>query len=555
LEHVRKFVPEEEEQKIDLNAYWKIFWRKKFYLIVPLILSIVIAVFGVGKITPVYQSSTLLSIENQNILSRTVEQIVSPVEDRTRDRDRQYKAMIETKVKSRSFLELVAKDLGLHRSHNVRQLFEASHDPASDISADERMMRYLVRVLRDKISVQNPISGFFSISVLDTDPTTCYILAKRVSDKYIEVTKLAQIQGIRQAGAFSDEQLAIYREKLETSEKALSDIRREMREADVEGNPVNAENVHVAEARKRSISANIANSNLTLKRVRERLTAIFGLVPSTDKIYEDETISSIEQRIFAYAEEKMLYELNLQENVEIDPPTMLWEDLRSRISEIVNSEYQEFSRDLRPLITEYFYQRLQLDYFSAAERTLQSYIDQFKSNVEREPILQREYDRLSHEVEVNRAIYQTFINSKTSAQITEAAQSTNLGMRTNIIEEAQKPYVPVKPDKIKVILVAIMFGAACGIGAILVTEYIDDSFRTVDEVQRVLRVPVLGTIPKTIDNFKWERERKGKAITIWIIGIILFTAAVGGSLFIYAKTLGGSSIGIELKQETGERRQ
>lgn len=555
MENVRKFVPEEEDQKIDLNAYWKILWRKKFYLIVPLILSIVIAVAGVRQITPVYESSTLLSIENQTILSRTVEQIVSPEVDRTRDRDRQYQALIETKVKSRSFLELVIQDLGLHRSHNIRQVIEATHDPRSDVSVDDRVMRYLVGVLKNKISVQNPVPGFFSVSVLDTDPTTCYILAKKMSDKYIEVTRQSQIQGIRQAGAFSDEQLAIYREKLEMSEKALADVRREMMETDVASNQVNSENVHVAEARNRSINANIGNSNLMLKRVRERLTAIFGLVPSTDKIYDDETIKSIERRLFAYAEEKMLLELSMRQSIDIDPPTLLWEDLRVRISEIVNSEYREFSADLRPLITEYFYQRLQLDFFSSAERGLQSYIDQFKSNVQRRPILDREFERLTHEVEINRAIYQTFINSKTSAQITEAAQSTNLGMRTNIIEEAQRPYIPVKPDKIKVILVAIMFGAACGIGAILVTEYMDDSFRTIDEVQKALRIPVLGTIPKTIEGFKWERERRGKAVIIWIIGIVLFVGAVGGSLFIYAKTLQGSSIGIELKQDSSERQQ
>ena len=65
----------------------------------------------------------------------------------------------------------------------------------------------------------------------------------------------------------------------------------------------------------------------------------------------------------------------------------------------------------------------------------------------------------------------------------------------------------------QVIVIAAMFGIVCGFGSILVTEYMDDSFRSVEEVQRVLKLPVLGTIPKTVSHFAWERKKKGRMKT------------------------------------------
>jgi hypothetical protein len=134
-------------------------------------------------------------------------------------------------------------------------------------------------------------------------------------------------------------------------------------------------------------------------------------------------------------------------------------------------------------------------------------------------------------------------------QISEAVQSTNLGVRVSIVEKAQKPYIPVKPDKLKIIFLALIFGVASGIGAILVTEYMDDSFRSVEEVQRILKLPVLGTVPKTITAFAWEKKKRGKIILFWILGLFLFVSIVSGALYMYARSLQATSIGIEMHEK------
>jgi len=551
VENIKSIVPEDEQSRINLYEYWKIFWKKKYYIFMPVIIAIVISYFGVKFLTPIYESTTLLSIEDKNILSQTVGKYISSVEERSRLRNRQYRAMIETKIKSRPFLEALIKEMGLDKSEKLRNMIENSRTGSTGgLSIEERIIRHLVESLREKIRVDSPMPGFFKISVYDTDPTTSYVLAKKVSEKFIESTRQAQIEGIRQAGAFSDEQLAIYKEKLEASEKELARIKKEMMESDVESNPVNSANIHYSEALRRSIAAKIERNEIALKRVRKKLVAVFGLVPSTDRVSGDESVKNSEKRLIAYSEESLLNELREGRDIPDDAEfKQITEDLRQRIMDIVQSEYGKFSPEIHSLITEYFYQQYILDSLKFQKRKLDGYIEQFKKNLARRPFLEREFNRVSHEVETNRAIYQAFLESKTSAQISEAVQSTNLGLRINIIEQPEKPLTPVKPNKIKIILLALIFAGACGLGAIVVTEYLDDSFRSIVEVERMLKLPVLGTVPKMASGFEWEKKRRGKLILFWIIGIVLFSLLLTGSLYIYSKHLKSAGIGVELKDK------
>ncbi|MGD1048838.1 MAG: GNVR domain-containing protein [Candidatus Krumholzibacteriaceae bacterium] len=552
MESVKKVTSDEEQGRINLHAYWKVFWRKKFYLIVPLVLSGIIAYFGVRHLTPVYESHTMISIEDKNILSPTIERYVPEAETRNQIRDQQFRSVIETRLKSNDFLKLVIEELGLQNSDQIRRYIEnVSRANRGGVPIDDLVMRQLVGLLKKKIGVDSPMSGFFTIEVFDTDPATAYVLAEHITESFINVTRQEQIQGIRQAGAFSDEQLAIYKEKLEASEKDLALIKREMADSEVEHNPVNSANVNFARALKQTSGTDADRSAIALKRVRDRLVQLLNVVPSSDKITSDETVRNCENKIVAYGEEKLLRDLAGPQQASQSPDA--FNDgaaaLRSRIDELVRGEYHTISPDVLPLIDEYFYQRSLNDYYSFIDRKLQGYIDQYSKNYEMRPGLEREFNRLTQEVETNQASYKVFLESKTSARISEAVQTTNLGTSMNIIERAEKPLSPVKPNPLKIMLLAVMFGGACGLAAIVVTEYMDDSFRSIEEVERVLKTPVLGTVPKMAIDFTWEKKKRGVMIAAWIVGVALFVAIMSGALYMYAKQLKSSGLGIELKED------
>jgi succinoglycan biosynthesis transport protein ExoP len=552
VENVRKVTPEEDQSRINLHAYWKVFWRKRFYLIVPVALSAIIAVVGVRRLTPIYESHTMLSMEDKSILSPTLERYVPSADNRSQMLNQQVRATIEARVTSSEFLKIIVQDLNLQRSDKMRRYVElTSGKNPGGVPLDDLVMRHLVGVLEKKIAVSSPMPGFFTIGVYDTDPTTAYKLAQRIAETFISVKRQEQIQGIRQGGAFSDEQLAIYKEKLETSEKELARVKLAMSDSEVENNPVNSTNVNFARALKQTVGAEKDRSGIALKRVRERLVDLLNLVPSSDLISSDETVRNCEDKLVAYGEEKLLRDLGGSQQAPM-PPDRYNEAstaLRARIGEIVQNEYRNLSPDVYPLIVEYYYQRSISDYCQFIDRKLQGYIEQYTKSYGMRPSLEREINRLTQDVETNKALYRAFLESKTSARIDEAAQTTDLGLGMNIIGRAEKPLTPVKPNPLKIVLLAVVFGCACGLGAVIVTEYVDDSFRSIDEVERVLKTSVLGTVPKMADGFSWEKKQRGVMIVSWIVGVTIFVSILSGALYLYENRLKSSGLGVELRDD------
>ncbi len=66
-----------------------------------------------------------------------------------------------------------------------------------------------------------------------------------------------------------------------------------------------------------------------------------------------------------------------------------------------------------------------------------------------------------------------------------------------ILDLAGPPQHPVYPNKPLNILLGCIAGLIAGIGAASLFEYFDHSFKSVDDVERFLKLPVLGAIPKS----------------------------------------------------------
>jgi len=380
------------------------------------------------------------------MFSGSVDRYVANGEDRQRSRTRQFNPIIDAKLRSNSFLGLVVEDLGLLNSDNSRKLIRDYDQEASGVPSREILKRYLIHILRNKIAISSPAPGLYAISVLDTDPDNCYILSSRISEKYLDVLQQQKLTGIRKAGAFSDEQLAIYREKLEISEKELARIQSEMLNADSHGNPVNTENISLTEVKKNHLDAECETNKIALARIRNKLISIFDMVPSSKKVLEDEIIINLENQLNTRGSEIILLEITGEIDISsrLNEIELSWRTLQKRISTIIQNEYSEISLDYYPVMTEYFYQFYRLAYYKSMKNKVQSYIEQYKNKLSRLPVIQMELERLLREVENNRTIQQAFLESKASAQISEAVQSTNLGLNLNIVEKAQRPISPVK---------------------------------------------------------------------------------------------------------------
>lgn len=71
-----------------------------------------------------------------------------------------------------------------------------------------------------------------------------------------------------------------------------------------------------------------------------------------------------------------------------------------------------------------------------------------------------------------------------------------------IIQKAQLPEHPVSPNKKLNILIAFVLGLMVGVGVVLLLEYLDNTFKSREDLENTLELPIIGTIPDYDDMEK-----------------------------------------------------
>lgn len=94
-------------------------------------------------------------------------------------------------------------------------------------------------------------------------------------------------------------------------------------------------------------------------------------------------------------------------------------------------------------------------------------------------------------------------NPKDVLKVTEAitnefiSESKELIPNGNVqvIQKPQLPEHPVSPNKKLNILIAFVLGLMVGVGVVLLLEYLDNTFKSREELEKTLELPIIGTIP------------------------------------------------------------
>jgi len=92
-----------------------------------------------------------------------------------------------------------------------------------------------------------------------------------------------------------------------------------------------------------------------------------------------------------------------------------------------------------------------------------------------------------------------------SEQVEELSPRAS-GVTATVLEPAVAPETPVNPDPLRNGLLALVFGVLLGAGLAFLLEYLDDSWSSPEEVERVSGVPTFGIIPE----FEVLESKEGK---------------------------------------------
>jgi succinoglycan biosynthesis transport protein ExoP len=103
-----------------------------------------------------------------------------------------------------------------------------------------------------------------------------------------------------------------------------------------------------------------------------------------------------------------------------------------------------------------------------------------------------QYDIMKQEAKTTEEVYQGLLNRSQEAAISAGLNASNV----RIVDPAEVPPSPIRPRKAMNLMLSFVVGLLTGVGLAFAREYMDDTFKSADDVLRSLKAPVLGVVPK-----------------------------------------------------------
>ncbi len=116
-----------------------------------------------------------------------------------------------------------------------------------------------------------------------------------------------------------------------------------------------------------------------------------------------------------------------------------------------------------------------------------------------------QYTIMKREVDMNRALYDNLTSSIKTANVTEQAQDVKIW----VIEKAELPMYPSSPRKRRNLALGLVLGLFGGVGLAFFIEYLDNTVKTAEELERHFQLTVLGSVE--------EVKEKGETIESYLV--------------------------------------
>jgi len=168
--------------------------------------------------------------------------------------------------------------------------------------------------------------------------------------------------------------------------------------------------------------------------------------------------------------------------------------MEREIDAAVKRQFSSRSPDERDLLSRYFVVNENADLLDSERNRLQQALGKLDGRLASIPRLQTDVSEMERRVTEVRRYRDAFRSEESTVEILSDRVKDRTKYR--IIEPARVPLAPVWPDKKKIIVMGILLGMVLGGAAVFLAEVMDNSFRRVDDVEDLLQLPVLATIPK-----------------------------------------------------------
>ena len=490
----------EIDDSLHLRDLFRIILKRKWWILSVTLVMLVLATLNTLMETPLYRATTIIQID------RTAQRVVD-YRDATGMAD-QYEdgSFLQTQfelLRSKALAERVMEmlRLDLDRKPVTNSNDAATAPKPEDVSLREDWIGRIMTTLRkrsepsvkdmqvlDRESIIGSLRGSMQVDpipnsrlvrihVIGADPALAARMANAWTEAYIKTSLERKVDASSYARTFLEQELGKSKVRLEDSENSLVQYTRQKQilSVDEKSNPLTANYTDFSSALSKAEQERI--------RAEANYDEIKRTSSSSRDLLENKALST-------FRESKAKLELEYQDQLRTyKPGHPKMQALQAQIDvadQRILSESKAISSSVE--ITS----KAALDSAKAQEERLRARVEVAKRGILDVQDQGIRFNILKREVDTNREMYAGLLKSLKEVGVTAQVGTNNVA----VVDKADVPLFPFRPDVSRGAMTGLLLGLMGGLALAFVIEYMDDSIKFPDEVERFTGLPLIGVIPR-----------------------------------------------------------
>ncbi len=359
---------------------------------------------------------------------------------------------------------------------------------------------YIMKMIHDRISTNSSLnSNIIELKIEAYTDHAAMEVANTMADELIKRNLNIRKEATSNVRNMIDEQLSVVEKQLNDAELSLKRFKElgkityiEKESEEIFRRITEAENLYnrtralydAAEKRHAVIAKKLATERKDLFPSITRTTSPWAQKLKENLIDLEVQYTTLKVQDYAEGHPKLI---KLKEQIEQTKKSLQEETLKITQGETTVDPLSQIQDFLKELIT----LDIELETNKAQKQALEEIIETYNNHLISVPAKEMQLAQLNREVEVNNQIYTTLLQKKEEARIADAEKIGNI----RIVDPPILPEKPVKPKKLLYTVIGLLLGCGLGIGLALFFERMNESIKTIEDLESNLEFTTMGSIP------------------------------------------------------------
>jgi succinoglycan biosynthesis transport protein ExoP len=318
-------------------------------------------------------------------------------------------------------------------------------------------------------------TNLFSIKYRHTDPE----MAQKVANALAEVFRANNVERTTQNSTRAEDlllrEIAAYQEKIRHDTESLFNYARE------KGLPLSMDRTLNVEAQR---LADLSRQVLDAENQRKNAQAIYASAKNSADFYsipevqKSERITNIQERISQLKEKNAALLVTY---------TKEWPEVKKNEAAIkrLESELEKAAGEAIGML------KAQYEAAQGHENSVREMYLKQRGTTDQQTRDQIEMAEYTQRLETNKQYLNTLLQKQREVQIAQGDK----GSEVRIENYSRVPRAPVGPARLRNVMIALLLSLVAGIGLAFLLDFLDDTVKSIDDVDRYIHLPALAMIP------------------------------------------------------------